>query len=62
MDTPTEKQPAGSMEMQEGDDFTCPNCACEVRVRHPGDPAKMQQMATFTCCCGTRMEKEQRPV
>jgi hypothetical protein len=46
--------------MQEGDDFVCPNCGCEIRLRHHGDPAKMQQMTTFTCCCGTPMEKEHR--
>ena len=32
----------------------------QIRLRHHGDPAKMRQMTTFTCCCGTRMEKEQR--
>ena len=50
------------MQMQEGDDFVCPNCGCEIRLRHHGDAAKMQQMEAFVCCCGTRMEKEQRPV
>ena len=49
------------MQMQEGDDFVCRNCGCEIRLRHHGDPEKMQRMDTFTCCCGTRMEKEQRP-
>ena len=38
----------------------CPNCGCEIRLIHHGDPAKMQNMQMFTCCCGTRMEKEQR--
>ena len=47
-------------EMQEGDDFVCPNCGCEIRLRHHGDPARMARMEPFTCCCGTRMEKEQR--
>jgi hypothetical protein len=46
--------------MEEGDDFVCPNCGCEIRLRHHGDPAKMQRMQPFTCCCGTRMDKEQR--
>ncbi|MFL5777328.1 MAG: hypothetical protein ACJ761_00160 [Chloroflexota bacterium] len=46
--------------MQDGDDFVCPNCGCEIRLRHHGDLAKMRQMTMFTCCCGTRMEKEQR--
>ena len=49
------------MDMQEGDDFVCPNCGCEIRLRHHGDPAKMQHMQAFVCCCGTRMDKEQRP-
>ena len=49
------------MQMQEGDDFVCPNCGCEIRLRHHGDPEKMQRMDAFTCCCGTRMQKEQRP-
>jgi hypothetical protein len=52
---------AGRMQMQEGDDFVCPNCGCEIRLRHHGDPAKMQKMEAFVCCCGTRMEKEKRP-
>jgi predicted RNA-binding Zn-ribbon protein involved in translation (DUF1610 family) len=48
------------IQMQEGDDFVCPNCGCEIRLRHHGDPAKMPNMDMFICCCGTRMEKEQR--
>ncbi|MFL5641894.1 MAG: hypothetical protein ACJ776_05310 [Chloroflexota bacterium] len=59
MDT-TQQTMGDSMQMQEGDDFVCPNCSCEIRLRHHGDPAKMQQMRPFTCCCGTPMEKEQR--
>lgn len=46
--------------MQEGDDFVCPNCSCEIRLVHHGDPAKMGHIEPFTCCCGTLMEKEQR--
>jgi hypothetical protein len=49
----------GSMQMQEGDDYVCSNCGCEIRVRHVGDPAKMQNMRPFTCCCGTQMAKEE---
>ena len=48
------------IQMQDGDDFVCPNCGCEIRLVHHGDPAKMPNMQMFTCCCGTRMEKEQR--
>jgi hypothetical protein len=56
----TMQETATSNRMQEGDDFVCPNCGCEIRLRHHGDPAKMQQMTDFTCCCGTRMQKEHR--
>jgi hypothetical protein len=52
--------PSGQMQMQDGDDFVCPNCGCEIRLIHHGDPAKMPNMRPFTCCCGTQMEKEQR--
>ena len=48
------------IQMQDGDDFVCPNCGCEIRLIHHGDPAKMPNMQPFTCCCGTRMDKEQR--
>ena len=44
--------------MKDGDDFVCPNCGCEIRLIHHGDPAKMPNMQMFTCCCGTKMEKE----
>jgi hypothetical protein len=47
--------------MHEGDDFVCPNCSCEIRLVHHGDPARMQRMDMFICCCGTRMEMEHRP-
>ena len=60
MAIPTATQTPNTMGMQEGDDFVCPNCACEIRLRHHGDPAKMQRMTSFTCCCGTPMEKERR--
>jgi hypothetical protein len=45
-------------EMRDGDDFVCPNCGCEIMLKHHGDPAKMQRMTMFTCCCGHRMEFE----
>jgi hypothetical protein len=47
--------------MREGDDFVCPNCGCEIRLRHHGDPARMERMGMFVCCCGTQMVKEERP-
>ncbi len=46
--------------LQEGDDWVCPNCSCEVRVRHGGDPERMQRVQPVTCCCGTQMRKEER--
>ncbi len=47
-----------STQMQDGDDFVCSNCGCEIMLKHQGDPAKMQSMQPFTCCCGTKMEPE----
>ncbi len=44
--------------MKDGDDFVCPNCGCEIMLKHHGDPAKMPNMRPFTCCCGTPMEFE----
>jgi hypothetical protein len=44
--------------MRDGDDFVCPNCGCEIMLKHHGDPRKMGQMGPFTCCCGTPMEFE----
>jgi hypothetical protein len=45
-------------EMHDGEDFVCPNCGCELMLKHHGDPAKMQPMRPFTCCCGTAMHSE----
>ena len=45
-------------EMHDGEDFVCSNCGCEIMLKHHGDPAKMQRMTTFTCCCGTPMHPE----
>jgi len=56
MDQMTERQ--GQLTMQEGDDFVCPNCDCEITLTHHGDPARMRDMRPFTCCCGTTMEPE----
>jgi len=53
-------KPASDVTMHDGDDFVCPNCGCEIRLRHHGDPSRMQRMTAFTCCCGTPMQKEQR--
>ena len=58
MDISSTNTDAGSMQMREGDDFICPNCNCEIMLKHHGDPAKMPTMQPFTCCCGTRMQPE----
>lgn len=44
--------------MKDGDDFVCPNCGCEIMLKHHGDESKMQRMQLFTCCCGVTMEFE----
>jgi predicted RNA-binding Zn-ribbon protein involved in translation (DUF1610 family) len=51
---------AQSPEMHDGEDFVCPNCGCELMLKHRGDPAKMQPMRPFTCSCGTAMHSEHR--
>ena len=45
-------------EMHDGEDFVCPTCGCEIMLKHHGDPAKMPNMRSFTCCCGTTMVPE----
>ena len=57
MDQATTAQ-AERLEMHDGMDFVCPNCNCEIMLKHHGDPAKMERMTMFTCCCGHRMEFE----
>jgi len=54
------RQAAGTtvLEMRDGDDFVCPNCGCEIMLKHHGDPSKMPNMRPFTCCCGTPMQPE----
>jgi hypothetical protein len=46
------------LEMQDGEDFVCSNCGCEIMLKHHGDPSRMQTMQPFTCCCGTQMQPE----
>jgi len=59
MTQPTpDDQSSQQIDMRDGDDFTCPNCGCEIMLKHHGDPSKMQRMDMFTCCCGTPMEFE----
>jgi hypothetical protein len=50
--------PETAHEMRDGEDFVCPNCGCEIMLKHHGDPAKMPNMGPFTCCCGTEMAPE----
>ncbi len=45
-------------EMRDGEDFVCPNCNCEIMLKHHGDASKMRNMRPFTCCCGTTMVPE----
>ena len=45
-------------QMRDGDDFVCPNCGCEIMLKHHGDRTKMERMEMFVCCCGTPMEYE----
>lgn len=45
--------------VRDGQDFVCPNCGAEIRVRHAGDSAD-DGTTTFTCICGTAMRPEQR--
>ena len=54
----TDQTSAQRHEMHDGEDFTCPNCGCEIMLKHHGDPAKMPNMRAFTCCCGTEMQPE----
>ncbi|HEX6140999.1 MAG TPA: hypothetical protein VF013_11150 [Candidatus Limnocylindria bacterium] len=42
----------------EGTDYVCPNCGCEIMVKHSGDHSKMSADSTYTCRCGTRMQLE----
>ena len=58
MDSTTPTTGSTAMEMHDGDDFVCPNCGCEIMLKHHGDPAKMPNMQPFTCCCGTTMQPE----
>ena len=32
------------LEMRDGEDFVCPNCGCEIMLKHHGDPEKMPNM------------------
>ena len=59
MDQVTRPTTGGTvLEMRDGEDFVCPNCGCEIMLKHHGDESKMQDMRPFTCCCGTLMQPE----
>lgn len=51
-----------SQDRYEGTDYVCPNCGCEIMVKHSGDPSKMQGDGGYTCRCGTRMQMEHSTV
>jgi hypothetical protein len=57
---PTARRPSGSPELHEGDEFVCPTCAAEVRIRHTGDSSEARSMATFTRRCGTSTQHEKQ--
>jgi len=61
MTATTMPTPQQARQMRDGDYFVCPDCNCEITLRHQGDPDKMQHMEMFTCCCGTKMQFEKRP-
>ena len=42
----------------EGTDYVCPNCGCEIMVKHAGDQAKGYGRSKYVCSCGTPMELE----
>jgi len=58
MDQTTAQAGGEALEMRDGEDFVCPNCGCEIMLKHHGDPAKMPEMGAFRCCCGTAMHPE----
>ncbi len=58
MDQMTQGSASTEMFMRDGEDFVCPNCNCEITIKHHGDPARMPNMQPFTCCCGTQMQPE----
>src|SRR5689334_18220616 len=55
--THTTTQGETGIHMKDGDDFVCPNCGCEIRLVHHGDPAKMPNMQMFTCAVAPRWRR-----
>lgn len=58
MDMQQPGQGQSQTQMQEGEDFVCPNCHSEIRIRHSGDQSRGYGRIQWTCSCGTRMERE----
>ena len=46
---------SSDMQMKEGDDWVCPNCGCEIRLRHHGDPGYVQ---AYDPRCGGRARRQ----
>ena len=41
----------------DGTDFVCDNCGCEIMIKHAGDASK-HSSDTYTCRCGRPMRLE----
>ncbi len=41
-----------------GEDFVCRYCACEIMVKHWGEPKSHADQGAFVCHCGHQMEPE----
>jgi len=50
--------PKAADRVKAGDDFVCPNCGCEIRVRHASEPSRMHMVQAFICRCGVAMAPE----
>jgi hypothetical protein len=46
------------IDIEEGDDFVCPNCGCEITLKHFGPTTRDNELRVFRCTCGTDMEFE----
>ena len=56
----TESMSAGatSASGHPGEDFVCRHCACEIMVKHWGEPRSHADSGAFACHCGRQMEPE----
>lgn len=46
------------IDMQEGDDFVCPVCGCEIVLKHFGPKTRDHELRLFRCTCGEEMHFE----